>query len=206
MFTGLIEKIGRVQSVAERNGGRDLRIETATAFFDLEVDHSIAINGVCHTVTALGADWFEVHSVAETLRKTTTGALTPGRPVNLEGAVTLNTRLGGHLVQGHVDCRGQIISIEPDGDSHLVTVELPDGFERYVIPVGSICIDGISLTAARVEGNRVGVAIIPHTWNNTTIGFAKVGDKVNIEVDMLSKYVEKLLGGRHGDKQKNQAG
>ena len=206
MFTGLVQEVGRVKSVVERQGGRDIRIEVETALFDLDVDHSIAINGVCHTVTALDSDWFDVHSVAETLRKTTIGELTPGRPVNLEAAVTLATRLGGHLVQGHVDCRADVVSIEPDGDSHLVTVELPDGFERYVIPVGSICIDGISLTAARVEGNRIGVAIIPHTWNNTTIRFANVGDKVNIEVDMLSKYVEKLLGGQNGDKQENQAG
>lgn len=196
MFTGLVEEIGEIKALQQQGRGIRLTIGADKTLGDLKIDDSIAVNGVCQTVVRRHAHAFEVEAVAETLSKTTLGALRVGSRVNLERAMTLGARLGGHLVQGHVDATGYISAITANPEDRLVSVKFPAEFGRYVIPVGSICIDGVSLTAARVEADIVTVAIIPHTWQATTFGERKVGDQVNLEFDMIGKYIEKLIGAR----------
>ena len=160
---------------------------------DLEIDDSIAVNGCCLTAVAVQSDVFDVEAVEETLKKTTLSGFGTGTEVNLERAMRLSDRLGGHLVLGHVDGVGRILLIEERSTSWWVTVEIPPELERYLIHVGSIAIDGISLTIAELAGNKVSVSIIPHTWAVTTLAQRHAGELVNIEVDMIGKYVDKLL-------------
>jgi riboflavin synthase len=193
MFTGLIEEVGSVTSVQEHGGGLDITVSARVVMDDLSVGDSIAIQGVCQTVVARGQDWFRVIAVEETLSKTTFKMLTTGSPVNLERALLPTRRLGGHFVQGHVETIGRIASFEQRDSSWELWVECPEEYLRYVIPLGSIALDGISLTIARVHESQFMVAIIPHTFENTTLRYRRSGDWVNLEFDILAKFVERLL-------------
>ena len=192
MFTGIIQEVGSVHSIQPIGGGVQLTIQASQVASELRVNDSISINGVCQTVVRREGELFTVVAVEETLLKTTLGSLKPLARVNLELAMKLSDRLGGHLVSGHVDCVGQIESIEQRETSWLFRILIPVGFERYVIPVGSIAIDGVSLTVASVEGPIVVVSIIPHTMENTIFASYKPNSHVNLEFDMIGKYIEKL--------------
>jgi riboflavin synthase len=195
MFTGIIEAVGRVARVEPKEGGRRLVLEAPFAA-ELRVDESVAVNGACLTVVAQGGQAFEADVVEETLAKTSLGALAEGDPVNLERALRMGARLDGHLVQGHVDATGEVASVEELADSWLVRVRYPEAFAPYLIPVGSVTLDGISLTVARLEGDTLTVAIIPHTWRHTTVRTWAPGRRVNLEFDVIGKYVVRAL--EHG--------
>ncbi len=193
MFTGIVKETGSVKNVRSLNGG-GVEFDIACSFSaTCHLDESIAINGVCHTVTAFDETTFTVQSVEETLRKTTMGELEEGIIVNLERSLTLQTGIEGHLVQGHVDSTGVIKRIVPEETGNLVTIEFPASFENMIVGRGSITVDGISLTIAREEKNEFTVAIIPYTWSLTNLQQKKVGDKVNLEFDVIGKYVVKYL-------------
>lgn len=193
MFTGLIEETGIVTSVIPVGQGRRFTIRASKVMDGLSIDDSVAVNGCCLTVIARTSDSFDVEAVEQTLSKTTLGEFEIGMVVNLERAMQLNDRLGGHLVLGHVDGVGSIVTIEERSLSHWVTIAIPPELEKYVIAVGSITLDGISLTVADLKENRVSVAIIPHTWKVTNFAKRSPGDRINVEVDMIGKYVEKLM-------------
>ena len=193
MFTGIIQEVGRVTAVKQVGGGIHLTIAAPQCAPEVNVNDSVSINGVCQTVIAKNGDTFVVEAVEETLRKTTMGELRTGNRVDLELAVRLNDRLGGHLVQGHVDGTGIIESIVKQESSWLLGVRFPEEFSKYVIPVGSIAIDGVSLTVASVSGNLLQVSIIPHTLRNTILVDARPGMRVNLEFDLIGKYIEKLM-------------
>jgi riboflavin synthase len=191
MFTGIVEHAGRVAAVTPLDGGRRLRIACPFASA-LRIDESVAVDGVCLTVVAQDDHAFEAVAVEETLSKTTLGLRAVGDAVNLERALVMGDRLDGHLVQGHVDATGQIASVETLADSHLVHVRYPSAFARYLIPRGSIAVDGISLTVARLDEPDAGtftLAIIPHTWDKTAAGQWTPGRAVNLEFDLVGKYV-----------------
>lgn len=192
MFTGIIEEVGTLAAVHPLDGGRRLTIAARLAP-DLRPDQSVAVNGVCQTVVAVAGDTFEVVAVAETLRKTTLGRLAPGVPLNLERAMRPGDRLDGHLVQGHVDATGTVTAVTPDGAGTLYRVRFDPAFAPYVIPVGSIALDGISLTIARLDADELTVAIIPHTRALTNVGTWEVGTAVNMEFDLIGKYVARSL-------------
>jgi riboflavin synthase len=195
MFTGIIQEIGKVVSTRHVGGGVHLTISAPKAGRELKVNDSVSVNGVCQTVIRVDGQDFLVEAVEETLRKTTLGDFRSGSRVNIELPVRLSDRLGGHLVQGHVDCVGTIAKVEKKESSWVISVDFPEEFGKYVIPVGSIAIDGVSLTVARVEGSTFVVSIIPHTLEKTTLSEAEVGRKVNLEFDILGKYIEKLVAG-----------
>lgn len=193
MFTGIIQEVGKVKSVKSLNGGGiEFKIECSFAKTCHE-DESIAINGACHTVTSFDEQTFTVQSVEETLRKTSMGELKEGDDVNLERSLTLQKGIEGHLVQGHVDTTGAIKKIEQEETGWLITVEFPKENENMIVGRGSITMEGISLTVAREEGNIFTVAIIPYTWEHTNLKNKKVGDKLNLEFDVIGKYVVKYL-------------
>ncbi|HMW34371.1 MAG TPA: riboflavin synthase [bacterium] len=193
MFTGLIEETGKVASVIPVGQGRRFTIRASKVMDGLSIDDSVAVNGCCLTVIARTSDSFDVEAVEQTLSKTTLGEFEIGTVVNLERAMQLNDRLGGHLVLGHVDGVGSIVTIEERSLSHWVTIAIPAELEKYVIAVGSITLDGISLTVANLKENCISVAIIPHTWKVTNFAKRSPGDRINVEVDMIGKYVEKLM-------------
>lgn len=193
MFTGLIEEVGEIVSVSRIGGGRKISVKANEVMDDLKIDDSIALNGVCQTVVSRTDKTFDVEAVEETLRKTTLHDLKPGEKINLERAAALGDRMGGHLVQGHVDCTGHILRINPESTGRLVWIAFPEKFSRYVVPQGSICIHGISLTVAKVEGAKFMVSIIPHTWDVTVLKKMKPGSVVNLEFDIIGKYVEKMV-------------
>jgi riboflavin synthase len=193
MFTGLIEEVGTILDVEERSGSRRITVRASLVMEGLGVDHSIAIDGCCQTVVELAPDRFTVVAVEETLKKTTLGSFTPGRPVNLERALRVGDRLGGHFVQGHVDCVGIVMEASMLESSWLYWIDYPEDFASLVIPVGSIAINGVSLTAARVEGGRCMVSIIPHTHEVTTFNGLRQQDPVNVEFDMVGKYIRNFV-------------
>ncbi len=195
MFTGIIQEEGRIVAARRVGGGVHLTVSAPESCKELKVNESVSVNGVCQTVIGVEGATFTVEAVEETLRKTTLGDLLAGSVVNLELPLRLSDRLGGHLVQGHVDCVGTIGSLEKKESSWLMAVDFPKEFTKYVIPVGSIAVDGVSLTVARVEGSRFVVSIIPHTLEKTTLSQAKAGRKVNLEFDLVGKYIEKLFEG-----------
>lgn len=199
MFTGLIEEIGRVIALRRVGGGADLTIEAARIGADAVVGESIAVNGVCLTVESVRPAGFTGHAGAETLARTTIGELAVGAAVNLERALVVGGRLGGHFVQGHVDCVGEIMARADEGTTVRFSVAIPEEHLRFVVEKGSIAVDGISLTVTEVGGGRFGVAIIPHTLAQTTLRAARRGRRVNIETDILAKYVWRLLGGSSPD-------
>lgn len=193
MFTGIIQETGSVKKVASLNGGgQELTIESSFAS-TCHIDESIAINGACHTVTSFDDRSFTVQSVEETLRKTTMGALEKGTDVNLERSLTLQTGIEGHMVQGHVDTVGEISAMEKEETGWLISVTFPKEFENMIVGRGSITLEGISLTIAREKENEFTVAIIPYTWEHTNLKNKIVGDKVNLEFDVIGKYVVKYL-------------
>jgi riboflavin synthase len=186
VFTGIVEELGRVLSL----DGPRLRLEARSVLDDVTLGASVAVNGCCLTVVAWGEDWWEADVSDETFARTSLGALRPGDPVNLERPVRLQDRLGGHLVQGHVDAVGRVVDPAPD-----LRVRVPDGLLRYVVEKGSITVDGVSLTVVAVLDDGFTVAVIPHTAAVTTLGSRGPGAAVNLEVDVMAKYAERLLGG-----------
>lgn len=194
MFTGIIEEIGRVRAL--RRGARSftLEIEARKVLEGTQVGDSIATNGVCLTVTRMDEGGFAADVMPETVERTALKRLQPGSPVNLERALTLSSRLGGHLVAGHVDATGRIASRREDDTALWLEIEAEPAVLRYVVEKGSIAIDGVSLTVARVGERSFSVSLIPHTQGVTTLHERRVGDRVNLENDMLVKYVEKLMG------------
>ncbi|HVN28284.1 MAG TPA: riboflavin synthase, partial [Candidatus Binataceae bacterium] len=196
MFSGIIEDLGKVADVKHGGEGAVLTIRTGMPIAKIKIGDSIAVNGACLTVTAKGRGSFKMDVSAETLRRTSLGELKVGHPVNLERCLTLNTLLNGHIVAGHVDSVGRVVSIKPEGDSKLFTFEVAANEARYLVEKGSVAIDGISLTVFGIRGRRFNCALIPHTLKVTTMGVRKPGDKVNVESDMMAKYVERILSGR----------
>ncbi len=194
MFTGLVEEVGKISKIETKGSGLTLSIRGSKVMNDLSIDDSISVNGACQTVIAVKGDEFRVDTVKETLLKTTLGSFKVGDSVNLERALQVTDRLGGHIVQGHVDCVGRVHSITTvSGGGWELWISFPDQFAKYVVPVGSICINGVSLTVARVRNNMCMLAIIPHTLAVTTIGALTVNAQVNIEFDILAKYVENMI-------------
>ncbi len=196
MFTGLVEEIGEIGSVETIDGGVRFKILAQTVLSDLQIGDSICVSGACLTAVAVNKTHFAVEAVGETLEKTSLGTIGSGSRVNLERALAASGRFGGHIVQGHVNATGVISQWFQRGENWFLEVELPQTLMKYVILEGSISIEGISLTVAKLNGNRVGINIIPHTVVATNLGFKKVGETVNIEVDVLAKYVENILAHR----------
>ena len=196
MFTGIVEELGRVRSVDPLEGGARVVVDADLVLTDAILGASIAVNGCCLTVAELGDGWWAAHAVPETLARTSTGALRVGDAVNLERPVRLADRLGGHLVQGHVDAVGAVVSRAdaPDGSARM-RVGAPRDVLRYVVAKGSVAVDGVSLTVAAVDADGFEVALVPHTLAATTFGGRAVDDVVNIEIDVVAKYVERLLPG-----------
>jgi len=194
VFTGLVEEVGTVRSVTPVGDGARVEIGAALVLTDVEMGASIAVNGCCLTVVDWGDGWWAADAVPETLSRTNLGALGPGDPVNLERPLPANGRYGGHVVQGHVDGTGAVQRIEQlDDGSYLFTFSLPAELGVYVVEKGSIAVDGISLTVADVTPTTFSIAIIPHTHAVTAMGRRRVGDTVNVEADVLAKYVERLV-------------
>lgn len=189
MFTGIVTDIGRVRDVRTTDRDRRYEIETAWDTADIDLGASVSHAGCCLTVTEKGAGWFAVEVSNETLSKTTLGSWAAGDSVNLERAARLGDEMGGHVVSGHVDGLGRVVSITPEGGSHRIAVEAPSPLHRYIAAKGSITVDGVSLTVNVVEGRVFWLNIIPHTWTVTTLGGLKVGDPVNLEIDMLARYL-----------------
>ena len=188
MFTGIVEEVGRTRETGQ---GR-LVISAERVLDGLEISDSICVNGVCLTVVDRDRSSLSVNVVPETLRRTNLGDLSPGDPVNLERAMAVGSRFGGHLVQGHVDATGTIQSIEPDGDALMVSVAAPEPVMRYVVEKGFIAVDGMSLTVVDCQESGFSVTIIPYTRDNTNMASASVGNAVNLEPDIVAKYVERL--------------
>jgi riboflavin synthase len=189
MFTGIVTDVGRVRAVRETN--RDLRFEIETRFdlSTIDLGASISHAGCCLTVVEKGDNWFAVEISGETLSLTTLGDWKIDRPVNLERAARVGDELGGHIVSGHVDGVGEVISVESEGGSHRVRIRAPRPLHRFIAPKGSITVDGVSLTVNEVEDDVFGVNLIPHTWDVTTLGGLAAGSRVNLEIDMLARYL-----------------
>ena len=198
MFTGIVEEIGRIKNVQRGAKSITFCIEASKVLADTKIGDSICTNGVCLTVTdispaAEGKGWFKADVMPETIRKTSMAQLLVGSKVNLERALTLNTRLGGHIVSGHVDGIGHVVRKEQDDIAIWLWIECDTNLMRYIIPKGSVTLQGVSLTVAKVEATRFAVSLIPHTQEETTLHASVVGDVVNIETDIIAKYVEKLM-------------
>jgi riboflavin synthase len=204
MFNGIIEELGKVTSVRDIGGGKELVISCKLAS-SLEVDNSLCVNGVCQTVVRQEKDAVTVQVVEETLRKTALGDLKPGAEVNLERSLSLSQRIDGHIVQGHVDTTGQVVDIRREGTNWLCTIGYDPEWRDLVVGRGSIAIDGISLTVARETGNEFTVAIIPYTWDHTVIKNLRKGDRVNLEFDILGKYVLRFMQNREAGAQSGGA-
>lgn len=195
MFTGIVEEIGKIEKISPIQGGYSIKIKSSKIIEDLTVNDSVSIDGVCLTATKIEIPFFYADAVGATLEKTTFKNLKADSFVNLERSLKMSDRLGGHLVQGHVNGIGIISEIKKLGENYLVKVVIPQELERYLIKEGSIAINGISLTIAELNKNEIAISVIPHTWQNTNFKNKKVNDEVNIEIDILAKYVEKLLIG-----------
>lgn len=193
MFTGIVTHVGRVAAVEERERGRRIRVAPGFATDTLAIGASIAHDGICLTVAARGSDWYEVFLAEETLRRTTAAGWQPGRRVNLERSLRIGDELGGHLVFGHVDATGRILELEPVGESRRLVVGMPASLAPLVAVKGSIAVDGISLTVVEAGRDRFAAAIVPHTFEVTTLSDRRVGDPVNLEADMLARYVARQL-------------
>ncbi|MCP4209174.1 MAG: riboflavin synthase [Shimia sp.] len=191
MFTGIITDVGEIVALEQR-GDLKARIKTAYDTKGIELGASIASEGVCLTVIALGDDWYDVEISAETVSKTNLGDWVEGRPVNLERALKVGDELGGHIVSGHVDGVAEIVAMKDEGDSTRFTFKAPENLAKFIAPKGSVALNGTSLTVNEVDGCEFGVNIIPHTKEVTTWGGSKVGDKINLEIDTLARYVARL--------------
>ena len=193
MFTGIIEELGRIISLERRGDGAKIKVSAATVARDTSEGDSIAVNGVCLTAIEITPDSFAADVSGETLNRSTLGELKVGAGVNLERAVTPTTRLGGHIVQGHVDSTGKFLEARQKGDFWTVRIGFPSDIARYLIYKGSISVEGISLTIANLKDDYFEIAVIPKTWELTNLSSLKNGDQVNLEVDMIAKYVERIL-------------
>lgn len=189
MFTGIVTDVGRVRSVRDTNRDRRFEIETAYGLAGIEIGASISHAGCCLTVVDKGDRWFAVEVSGESLARTTLGGWREGTAVNLERAARAGDELGGHIVSGHVDGVGEVVSVEPEGGSHRIRIRVPRPLHRYIAPKGSIAVEGVSLTVNEVEDDVFGVNIIPHTWEVTTLGRLAPGSPVNLEIDMLARYL-----------------
>ena len=196
MFTGIIRAMGKVSSIKTSSGISKLKVDSKDISFEASIGDSIAINGVCLTVTEIHGNTMSFDISQETMSRTNLGQLKEGDLVNLEPALRPMDRLGGHLVTGHIDATGRIKNIRPIGDAKEIEIEAPDEIMRYIIEKGSIAVDGISLTVNHVEGNTFKVVIIPHTEAVTTIGKKGINEKVNLETDIIGKYVYRFISGR----------
>lgn len=196
MFTGIIEELGRVSAVENHAGGVRISVSASVVTNETIDGDSISVNGVCLTALDVAADSFSADVSPETLSVTTIGDLAVGSPVNLERAVTPATRLGGHIVQGHVDARGTFVSAEQNGDFWTVRIGFPPEMAAYLIYKGSVAVEGISLTVAALHENSFDIALIPKTWEMTNLASLKPGDPVNLEADLIAKYVERIMTSR----------
>jgi riboflavin synthase len=203
MFTGIIEEIGKIEKTTPIAGGLKINVKAEKVFDDIKINDSICVDGVCLTVTNLDKNSFWADAVGATLEKTSFDFIKADTYVNLERSVRFNDRMGGHLVQGHVNGIGIISEIKKLGENYLVKIIVPDELEKYLIKEGSIAINGISLTIADVSKNEISISIIPHTWQNTNLKYKKLNDKINVEIDILAKYVEKLLTKVNNSSNKN---
>jgi riboflavin synthase len=195
MFTGIVEDLGEIEAVEDQGDSARLRVRSAKIVEDAHNGDSIAVNGVCLTITSFDEKSFVADVMGETLRLTSLKGIASGTRVNLERAVKVSDRLGGHLVQGHVDGTGTVISRDPQEHWEVVRIQVPQDVSRYIAHKGSITVDGISLTVSGVQDNWFEVSLIPETLGRTTLGFKQPGEAVNLEVDVIAKYVEKMLGG-----------
>lgn len=193
MFTGLVEEKGRLIKKTPTGLGFNFTFSAEKVLDDIAVGSSISVNGCCLTVVSMEAGTFSVDAIEETLKKTNLGLLKEGDEVNLERPLKTEDRLGGHFVLGHVDTTGIVSSVEELTNSHFMRISFADEFSKYLIYVGSVAIDGVSMTVAELKKNEFGVGIIPHTWKETVFSNRKAGDKVNLEFDVLGKYVERIM-------------
>ena len=205
MFTGIIEEIGTVRRVRKSGGGMKLEVLAPKSVKELRINDSVAINGVCQTVIAKSTTTFTMETVEETLKKTTFTALEGGRRVNIELPLRFHDRIGGHMVLGHVDAVGKVIKIQKKKSSWLVTISFPVEFSKYIIPEGSIAVDGVSLTVATHHADELVVSIIPHTMENTIFSEYKSGSGVNLEFDVIGKYIERLTTKKEHPQKKSNA-
>ena len=196
MFTGIVEEKGRVRNIVSDGENARIVIEAAEVVSDTKTGDSISVNGVCLTALDITDDSFAADVSRETLSRSTLGSLQPGSPVNLERAVTPATRLGGHIVQGHVDGRGTFVSAVPSGDFWTVRIGFPTEFAKYLVYKGSVAVEGISLTVASLADDHFEIAVIPKTWELTNLSSLSPGDAVNLEADVIAKYVERMLASR----------
>lgn len=193
MFTGLIQEVGTIKAVKTNTEGKEFIISAPKLIKDIQIDDSVATNGVCLTATKIEGTTFRVQAIHMTLKKTSIGSLSVGSSVNLELSLRPNDRLGGHMVAGHVNDLGVIKGIDKKGQNWEVTVAFDSNLRKYMIQEGSVALEGISLTIAELKNNELKVAIIPHTLENTNLGSKKIGDVINIEVDMVAKYIENFI-------------
>ena len=194
MFTGIVEEVGKIKKIERNTVSAKLSIEADKVLQEVKEGDSIAVNGICLTVTSFTKNSFTADVMHETMNRTTLGKLKENSPVNLERALSVMGRFGGHMVSGHIDGRGKIVGIEKDDNAVLFTIETTEKILRYIVEKGSIAINGISLTVARVDRNNFTVSVIPHTLRVTSLGSFQKGDEVNLENDIVGKYIEKLLG------------
>ncbi len=193
MFTGIVEEVGQIESIERRDRFHRLKIRASTVLEDLKIGDSVCTNGVCLTAVHVSADTFEAEVMAQTLRQSTLGSLKRGDTVNLERALTLSTRLGGHMVSGHIDGTGKLLRIERETEALWLTVQVQQDFMPYVVDKGSITLDGVSLTVAARGNDWLKVSLIPHTAGATILGSKRIGDLLNVELDLIGKYVAQLL-------------
>lgn len=194
MFTGIIEEIGKIRGIQKGASSAVLSVQASEIMADIHLGDSIAVNGVCLTVTSISSDGFTADVMHETLNRSSLGSLRTGSPVNLERAMAANGRFGGHIVSGHIDGTGMVSDIRRDDNAVWYTIKTPASVLRYIIEKGSIAVDGISLTVARVYEDSFSISIIPHTASLTTLSSRRVGDSVHLENDCIGKYVERLMG------------
>lgn len=201
MFSGIVEEIGRVRQALRHSEGLALEIEARTVVADLQPGDSVAVNGVCLTVTSLSTGAFRADVMPQTARLTTLGGSVAGQRVNLERALRLGDRIGGHFVSGHIDGKGRVTDRFSEGNAIVLRIEAPRDLSPYIIPRGSVAVDGVSLTVARCEGPAFLVSLIPHTANATTLGFLRPGQEVNLEADMIAKHLAHLLANLRGQRE-----
>jgi len=196
MFTGLVEEKGKLVKRTPAGLGFNFTFAASKVMKDLEIGSSISVNGCCLTVVTMQNNTFSVDAIEETLKKTNLGKLNEGDEVNLERPLKADERLGGHFVLGHVDTTGEVVKVDELTNSHFMRISFPPEFSKYLIYVGSVAIDGVSMTVAELKNNEFGIGIIPHTWQETIFASRKPGDKVNLEFDVLGKYVERIMENR----------
>jgi riboflavin synthase len=199
MFTGIIEELGTIRKITTARDGARLEVSARAILTDARLGDSIAVNGVCLTVVEQGADWFAADVSAETLRRTSLKQARIESRVNLERPLTPSTRLGGHIVQGHVDGTGEFIEARAAGDGYVIRIGFPADLARYIVEKGSIAVDGISLTVAALGDDWFEIAVIPHTWRATNLATLERGAAVNLEVDVIAKYVERMMQAHTGE-------